>query len=61
MIQLRDMGILNPATTRLAGASCGSIIAACVSSGLDLHGLVGKLLDFASDCRCVRVVRARAR
>lgn len=50
VIQLQDMGILT-ANTPLAGASCGAIIVGCVNSGLDLHGLVGQLLEFAADCR----------
>lgn len=50
VIQLSDMGIITPATP-LAGASCGSIIVSCVNAGLDLHGLVPQLLEFASDCR----------
>ncbi|GFH32818.1 patatin [Haematococcus lacustris] len=50
VIQLKDMGILDQRTP-LAGASCGSIIASCVNAGLDLHALVGELLQFANDCR----------
>jgi len=50
VIQLKDMGIITDRTP-LAGASCGSIIVSCVNAGMDLHGLVGQLLEFAADCR----------
>ncbi|KAF5841827.1 hypothetical protein DUNSADRAFT_10890 [Dunaliella salina] len=50
VIQLADLGLLTDRTP-LAGASCGAIIVACVNAGLDLHGLVPQLLEFAADCR----------
>lgn len=48
--ELQDAGIITK-DTQLSGASCGSIIVACVHSGLNLHSLVKELLSFAEDCR----------
>ena len=42
--ELKDMGVIND-STHLAGASCGAIIVSCVNAGMDLHGLVDKLLE----------------
>lgn len=48
--QLQQMNILQP-HTQLAGASAGSLIAACVSSGLPLSTIRDACFELARDCR----------
>lgn len=48
---LMDAGIINPSTTKLGGASAGSLIAACVGSGMSLEQVTEQTLRLMEDCR----------
>lgn len=47
---LQDLGLITPSTP-LAGASAGSLIAACVAAGLPRDEVEGACLALADDCR----------
>jgi Patatin-like phospholipase len=47
---LQDAGVLREETP-VAGASAGSLIAACLKSGLPLHEITTAMFDLADDCR----------
>eukprot|EP00775_Hariotina_reticulata_P004363 gene4363-4616_t len=48
--QLQQLGVLQP-DTRLSGASAGSLIAACLKSGLPLSTIQAACFELARDCR----------
>jgi hypothetical protein len=48
---LMDAGIINASTTKLGGASAGSLIAACVGSGMSMEQVTEQTLRLMEDCR----------
>ena len=51
MSALIDLDLIKPESTPLAGASAGSLIAACVAAGLPPPEIEGACLALAEDCR----------
>lgn len=50
--QLAHMGVIRPGHTHLAGSSAGSLIAACVSTGITTHKVSNRLFQGGGQC-CV--------
>jgi hypothetical protein len=49
--ELQRLGVLQP-DSQLAGASAGSLIVACLKSGLPLATIQEACFQLADDCRC---------
>lgn len=49
--ELQRLGVMTP-DSQLAGASAGSLIVACLKSGLPLATITEACFQLADDCRC---------